>query len=66
MQYLGIEYQMKHPPKLDPGFIPFGVWRQAYLKGAEKPIAIALERDKGRVSVPPQWRRRTTATWNAM
>ena len=37
MQYLGIEYQMKHPPKLDPGFIPFGVWRQAYLKGAEKP-----------------------------
>ena len=51
MQYLGIEYQMKHPPKLDPGFIPFGVWRQAYLKGAEKPIAIALERDKGRVSV---------------
>ena len=51
MQYLGIEYQMKHPPKLDPGFIPFGVWRQAYLRGAEKPIAIALERDKGRVSV---------------
>ena len=51
MQYLGIEYQMKHPPKLDPTFIPFGVWREAYLKGAEKPIAIALERDKGRVSV---------------
>ena len=51
MQYLGVEYQMKHPPKLDPTFIPFGVWREAYLKGAEKPIAIALERDKGRVSV---------------
>jgi len=51
MQYLGIEYQMKHPPKLDPGFIPFGVWRAAYLKDAKKPIAIALERDKGRVSV---------------
>ena len=51
MQYLGIEYQMKHPPKLDPGFIPFGVWRAAYLKGATQPIAIALERDKGRVSV---------------
>ena len=51
MQYLGIEYQMKHPPKLDPTFIPFGVWREAYLKGAEKPIAIALERDKGRISV---------------
>ncbi len=51
MQYLGIEYQMNHAPKLDPTFIPFGVWREAYLKGAEKPIAIALERDKGRVSV---------------
>ena len=51
VQYLGIEYQMKHPPKLDPGFIPFGVWRAAYLKDAKQPIAIALERDKGRVSV---------------
>ena len=51
MQYLGVEYQMKHPPKLDPGFIPFGVWRAAYLKDAKQPIAIALERDKGRVSV---------------
>ena len=51
MQYLGIEYQMKHPPKLDPTFIPFGVWREAYLKDAKKPIAIAVERDKGRVSV---------------
>ena len=51
MQYLGIEYQMKHEPKLDPTFIPFGVWRQAYLKDAKQPIAIALERDKGRVSV---------------
>ncbi len=51
MEYLGIQYQMKHTPKLDPSFIPFGVWREAYLKGAEKPIAIALERDKGRVAV---------------
>ena len=51
MQYLGIEYQMNHAPKLDPTFIPFGVWREAYLKGATKPLAIALEREKGRVSV---------------
>ncbi len=51
MQYLGVEYQMKHPPKLEPQFIPFGVWRAAYLKDAKQPIAIALERDKGRVSV---------------
>ena len=51
MQYLGIEYQMKHAPKLDPTFIPFGVWRAAYLENAGMPIAIAVERDKGRVSV---------------
>ena len=51
MQYLGIDFQMNHPPKLDPGFIPFGVWRAAYLKGAKKPIAIAVERDKGHISV---------------
>ena len=51
MQYLGISYQMEHPPRLDPTFIPFGVWREAYLKEAEKPIAIAVERDQGRVSV---------------
>ena len=51
MQYLGIEYQMKHPPKLDPNFIPFGVWREAYLKDAKQPIAIAVERNQGRISV---------------
>ncbi len=51
MQYLGINYEMKHAPKLDPTFIPFGVWRAAYLKEAKQPIAIAVERDKGRVSV---------------
>ena len=51
MQYLGIDFQMNHPPRLDPQFIPFGVWREAYLKDAKQPIAIAVERDKGRVSV---------------
>jgi len=51
MQYLGIEYSMNHPPRLDPTFIPFGVWREAYLKDAKMPLAIAVERDKGRVSV---------------
>ena len=51
MQYLGINYEMKHAPKLDPTFIPFGVWRAAYLKDAKTPIAIAVERDNGQVSV---------------
>ena len=42
---------MKHAPKLDKTFIPFGVWREAYLAGAEQPIAIAVEREGGKVSV---------------
>ena len=51
MQHLGIAYQMKHAPKLDPTFVPFGVWRAAYLQNAKKPVAIAIERDKGLISV---------------
>jgi len=51
MQYLGISYEMKHAPKLDKTFIPFGVWREAYLAGAQQPIAIAVEREGGKVSV---------------
>ena len=51
MEYMGIPFEMKHPPKLDPGFVPFGVWRKAYLKGATQPVAIAIEGEKGRISV---------------
>ncbi len=51
MQYLGISYNIKHVPELDPGFIPFGVWMDSYLAGATKPIAIAVERNEGQISV---------------
>lgn len=51
MNYLGIEYSVKNLPALDEEFIPFGVWIDAYEKGAEKPLTIAIERDKGRISV---------------
>ena len=44
MEYLGVNYNLKHVPALDPDFIPFGVWTDAYLKGAKQPIAIAVER----------------------
>ncbi|MBR4109007.1 MAG: ROK family protein [Oscillospiraceae bacterium] len=50
MQYLGVTYKMDNAPILDPDFIPFGVWRKAYLQGAKKPVAIAVERS-GSVSV---------------
>ena len=51
MQYLGVNYELKHIPTLDPGFIPFGIWAEAYGKGAKQPIAIAVERNDGYISV---------------
>ena len=51
MEYLGVSYELKHVPALDPGFIPFGVWMDAYLKDAKQPLAIAVERDQGHISV---------------
>ncbi len=51
MEYLGINYELKHVPTLDPEFIPFGVWCDAYRKGAKQPIAIAVERNEGHISV---------------
>ena len=51
MNYLGVNYEMQYIPALDPEFIPFGVWADAYRKGAKEPIAIAIERNDGFVSV---------------
>ena len=51
MEYLGISFEMKHVPQLDSEFIPFGLWAESYLKGATKPIAIAVEKNEGYVSV---------------
>jgi len=51
MQYLGISYDLKHTPRLDPDFIPFGIWSDAYRKGAKTPISIAVERNDGNISV---------------
>lgn len=51
MEYLGVHYEMKNGPELDPGYVPFGIWAQAYSKGAKQPLAIAVERDNGRITV---------------
>ena len=51
MQYLGVQYNLKHIPSLDPEFIPFGIWADAYRKEAKQPIAIAVERNDGFISV---------------
>ena len=51
MEYLGVSFDMKNVPELDPEFIPFGLWAESYLKGATQPIAIAVEKNEGYVSV---------------
>ena len=51
MQYLDIPYTLKHIPTLDPDFIPFGIWADAYRQGAKQPLAIAVERNDGYISV---------------
>ena len=51
MNYLGIEFEVKNAPALDRGFIPFGVWSEAYLKEAHRPVSVAVERENGKISV---------------
>ncbi len=51
MNYLGVDYHIKNTPILDPDFIPFGVWMKSYLEEATQPIAIAVEREDGLISV---------------
>ena len=51
MKYLGIDVNVKNIPVLDPDFIPFGTWMRAYLEQADRPISIAVEREKGNISV---------------
>ena len=51
MNYLGIIYDYKNKPSLEPEFIPFHVWAQAFLKEAGRPFRVAVERDNGGVSV---------------
>ena len=51
MTYLGVSFDYKNKPVLDESFLPFGVWAKAFLEGADRPFRVALEREKGLVSV---------------
>jgi ADP-L-glycero-D-manno-heptose 6-epimerase len=51
MSYLGIDLDMRNVPELDTDFIPMGPWMIAYEKEADRPVAIAIEREEGKVSV---------------
>lgn len=50
MNYLGIELNVKNIPELDPGFIPLYRFNQEFLKTANKPIGIAVERAGGEMA----------------
>ena len=51
MQHLNIPFEIAYPPKLDPDFIPFGIWSAQYRKAAWHPVSIALERPDGQIAV---------------
>ncbi len=50
-EYLGIKFDILNSPLLDPDFIPMGKWMEEYLKGANRPVSIAVEREEGKISV---------------
>lgn len=51
MNLYGIDVNIKNIPVLDEGFIPLVAFNKAFLKTAHKPLAIAVERNGGLVSL---------------
>lgn len=50
MNFAGIDIDIKNSPVLDPGFVPVFAFNKAFLKDAEKPIGIAVERAGGEMA----------------
>lgn len=51
MNIYGIDVNIKNVPSLDKTFAPLSAFNKAYLAGAKKPFAIAVERANGMVAV---------------
>ena len=51
MKHLGIEVNAQHLPPLDHRFIPLGKFNEAFLKDANEPFDVAVERSGGQVAV---------------
>ena len=49
MKFLNVEIPVKNLPVLDPGFVPLGLFFQAYEKNATQPLCIAVERGGGQI-----------------
>jgi len=50
MDRYGIEIDIKNVPELDPGFAPILCFNRAFLKGAKRPISVAVERADGQMA----------------
>ena len=50
MKLYNLDIPVKNVPALDPGFIPLGLFNRAFLKGAEKPLGLAVERAGGEMA----------------
>ena len=51
MKHLGIDVSVRNLPELDPNYIPLFPFYESFLKGASKPLDIAVERSAGQVAV---------------
>jgi len=51
MNFLGIDISLKNTPSLDPQFIPMAVFNREFLKQANTPITLCIERDGGKKAV---------------
>ena len=51
MNVYGVNVDIKNVPELDPTFVPLHVFNREFLKTAKKPIAVAVERSGGLISV---------------
>ena len=45
MRLHNIEIPVRNLPTVDPGFIPLGLYMDAFLKEASKPVSVAIERE---------------------
>ena len=51
MNIHGVEFEIASKPPLDAGFAPLAKFNSAFLRSAEEPVAIALERSGGQIAV---------------
>ena len=50
MTVYGIDVPVRNSPVLDPAFVPIGAFNAAFLKTAEKPVGVAVERADGQMA----------------